>query len=311
MNGRAGHSGKPLDLRICRRTVCGEAVASMSLSPYRALKRATLHTLRALGAFEACARATSGGLRILCYHGFSLLDEHRFRGKLFMHPERFRARMAWLSASRYKVIALDEAVTRLNEDTLPERAVVITFDDGWFGCHAHAFPVLAEFGFPATLYVTSYYVQQQRPVLNLAVDYLLWRGRDSTLDVSRVDPVLEGIFDLNDPARRQEAASIIVTYADSQLPAAERTGLVYALAEQFRLDPVALFERQRICTLMTSEEIAESASRGISMQLHTHRHRIPLDDDERHPVAATCGISAIRAGSTTGASGPRCARAVS
>ena len=251
----------------------------MSLSPYRALKRATLHTLRALGAFEVCARATAGGLRILCYHGISLNDEHHFRGKLFMSPAVFRARMAWLAASPYRVLTLDEAVQRLNDDTLPDRAVVITFDDGWFGCHAHAFPTLAEFGLPATLYVTSYYSQQRRPVLNLAVDYLLWRGRGATLDAGRVDPGLEGTFDLSDPARRQEAAALIIPYADTELPAGERTGLVYTLAEQLGLDPVDLFEHQRICTLMTSEEITESASRGISMQLHTHRHRIPLDDD--------------------------------
>ena len=117
----------------------------MSVSPSQAVKRAALHVLRVGGVFGARARAMSGGLRILCYHGISLLlDEHRFRGKLFMRPELFRARMSWLAEHGYRVLGLDEAVDGLKGGRLPERAVVITFDDGWYGCYVHAFPILDE-----------------------------------------------------------------------------------------------------------------------------------------------------------------------
>jgi peptidoglycan/xylan/chitin deacetylase (PgdA/CDA1 family) len=34
---------------------------------------------------------------------------------------------------------------------------VLTFDDGWFGCLDGAFVKLKALGWPATLYVTTYY----------------------------------------------------------------------------------------------------------------------------------------------------------
>jgi len=38
-------------------------------------------------------------------------------------------------------------------DTLPSRAVVITFDDGWENQYSHAFPILRRFGLTATFFV--------------------------------------------------------------------------------------------------------------------------------------------------------------
>ncbi|MFG2536675.1 polysaccharide deacetylase family protein [Streptomyces sp. NPDC048511] len=38
---------------------------------------------------------------------------------------------------------------------LPDRPVLITFDDGYEGVHRHALPVLAEHGFAATVFVTT------------------------------------------------------------------------------------------------------------------------------------------------------------
>ena len=44
----------------------------------RALKSAALRVLLALGGFSVARLLTSRQLRILCYHGFSLRDEHEF-----------------------------------------------------------------------------------------------------------------------------------------------------------------------------------------------------------------------------------------
>src|SRR3546814_17535202 len=52
-------------------------------------------------------------LRILCYHGAALRDEHHFRPGLFMGKETFAARMALLARQGYPVIALDIAVAAL------------------------------------------------------------------------------------------------------------------------------------------------------------------------------------------------------
>ncbi|RII18852.1 Poly-beta-1,6-N-acetyl-D-glucosamine N-deacetylase precursor [Streptomyces sp. YIM 130001] len=42
---------------------------------------------------------------------------------------------------------------------LPRRPVLITFDDGYAGVHRHALPVLAQHGFPATLFVSTGWIR--------------------------------------------------------------------------------------------------------------------------------------------------------
>ena len=53
------------------------------------------------------------------------------------------------------VLPLDEAVVRLRAGTLPPRAVVLTFDDGYASVIETAWPRLRERGLPATLFVVT------------------------------------------------------------------------------------------------------------------------------------------------------------
>ena len=55
----------------------------------------------------------------------------------------------------------------------------MTFDDGFCDFHRFATPILTEFDFPATIYLTTYYVDYLRPIFNLIVPYMLWLRRDS------------------------------------------------------------------------------------------------------------------------------------
>ena len=113
---------------------------------------------KAGGLFGLARRRTRNGLCILCYHGFSFADEHRFRPQLFQTPELFRERMAYLQHAGYSTLSLDEAMLRLRCGDLGEKDVVLTIDDGFYGVAALAAPILNEMGFTATVYVTTYYL---------------------------------------------------------------------------------------------------------------------------------------------------------
>ncbi|WP_232210471.1 polysaccharide deacetylase family protein [Nitrococcus mobilis] len=64
--------------------------------------------------------------------------------------------MNYLKSFDYNVISLDEAVAGLFDDRpLPPRSVVLTFDDGYEGFHEHAFPILAQHGFTATIFIVT------------------------------------------------------------------------------------------------------------------------------------------------------------
>jgi peptidoglycan/xylan/chitin deacetylase (PgdA/CDA1 family) len=237
---------------------------------------AVLRAARSCGLFTAARRLTAGRLRILGYHGIALGDEHEFQPMLFMRAATFRARLDQLLRGGYPVLPLAEAVAGLRDGTLPPCAVAITIDDGWFGTAREMAPALAERGLPATLYLSTYYVQQQTPVFNVAAAYALWRARPRTIDLSTLDERLSGRFDLALDAGRNEAAARLVALADRLEGAAERQALlarVYAALGQ----DLATEQRGRRFKFMTLSEARELATQGLDLQLHTHRHRFPVD----------------------------------
>src|ERR1700758_160041 len=143
----------------------------------RSLKLATLGVLRNSGIFSLVANSKwrQQRLLILCYHGISLEDEHLWRPGLYMQPQKLEQRLELLKKGGYSVLPLDEALKRVRTDSLPRRSVVITFDDGTYDFYRQAFPRLKSYGFPATVYQTTYYSSCQLPIFNLVCSYMLWK----------------------------------------------------------------------------------------------------------------------------------------
>jgi peptidoglycan/xylan/chitin deacetylase (PgdA/CDA1 family) len=89
---------------------------------------------------------------ILTYHGV-LPDGtgHPYLSRNFVERREFKAQMAFL-ASAFRCIPLSEAVSLLAQGGgLPERAAVVTFDDGYRNNLTEAGPVLRRHNIPATI----------------------------------------------------------------------------------------------------------------------------------------------------------------
>ncbi len=228
-----------------------------------------------MGLFRAAARHSRGTLPILCYHGFAQADEHRFRPALYVTPEKFRARLDWLAREGYTVLPLDEAVTRLRSHQLPEKAVVITIDDGFASVASSAAPVLQEYQYPATVYVTSYYVKHQHPVFRLLVQYLFWKSDVAEPDLAGLMPEMPAPA-TDETANRTQAMQDLIGQGEQLLDNAGREQLLVDLANRLGVDLDGIL-RQRLFALMTPEEIRALEAAGLDVQLHTHRHTLPLD----------------------------------
>ena len=215
-------------------------------------------------------------LLILAYHGISLSDEHLWSGSQFMAADVFRGRLQTLKDLNCAVLQLGEAVERLKNGTLPERAVALTFDDGLYDFHRMAFPLIREFGFPVTLYLTTFYTEYNRPVFDLMCGYLLWKGRGRTLDLK----ALTGSgprLDLGGEAARTTARDALFAYARARkMKAEDKDALLAELAAKLEIDYAALLAA-RIMHNLTVAEVAELSRGGVDVQLHTHRHRVPLE----------------------------------
>jgi peptidoglycan/xylan/chitin deacetylase (PgdA/CDA1 family) len=241
-------------------------------------KQAALKSLKSAGVSTLVhnSRWRRQRLLILAYHGVALSDEHLFNGSQFISADLFRDRLELLRRSNCTVLPLGEAVRRLYANDLPDRAVSITFDDGLFDFYQRAFPLIEEFGVPVTLYLTTFYTHYQRPVFDLMCAYLLWKGRNGSVDLNPLTgqdfkTTLRGTDD-------QEAAlARIHGFAREQkLSAEEKDVFAATLAAQLKVDYAELVE-QRVMHNVTSGEVSKLAAGGIDVQLHTHRHRTPLD----------------------------------
>jgi len=232
---------------------------------------------KALGLFGLARRLSPGGLRILCYHGVALENEHTFLPKMFVSAETFEKRLAFLARHRFPVLPLDEAVSRLRQGTLPPGATTITFDDGLYGTYRLAWPLLRRFSMPATVYVTSYYVAKRAPVFGLLVEYLFWRSRKPSLDLSGLGVPSPGMVTLTNPAAKARALDDIVEYGETRCSEQQRSTLARKLAERLGVDYDAVVGG-RLFNLMTAEEIRELGAAGLDVQAHTHRHRFPADE---------------------------------
>lgn len=229
------------------------------------------------GVFAVCRRLTAGQLRILCYHGATLRDEHGFRPMLFISGPVFARRLALLEKSRCPVLPLGEAVARLKQGSLPPAAAAITIDDGWYGTYSVMAPLLREKGFPATLYVSTYHIDKQVPVFGVALDYILWRAAPGVVDLSAISPGLAGHYDTALSADRDKLSDTLGAHARTLGSAEARTELLRRVAQRLGFD-WARFESERIARFMTWKELDDIQASGIDLQLHTHRHRFGLDD---------------------------------
>ena len=245
----------------------------------RNIRRALLHLQQRSGAFRLVlnSRWRSKRLLILCYHGVSRMDEHLWRPSLYMQPEIFRQRLQILDRGKYNVLPLGEGLRRLQAAELPPKSVVITFDDGGYDFYAAAFPVIREYGFPVTVYQTTYYSDYQRPVFNLICSYLLWKGQDRVLH-NPEELGLSGPLDLRtEKGRMQIQRKLVLDAEERNLTGSQKNDVAAVLAKSLGISYDEILS-SRIFQLMNSSQRAELAAAGVDFQLHTHRHRTPLEE---------------------------------
>jgi len=238
-----------------------------------------LFVARSVGMFAFARALTSRELRILCYHGAALADEHRFRPGLFITGATFATRLRYLKRKRYPVLGLEEAVERLRAGTLPAAATVITIDDGWYGTYSVLAPLIEQLGFPATLYIASYYMTKGTQVFNVAASYAFWATKRTAVDLGALGVELRGQYDLADAGQRRAAEAAVVQWGERVEGAAARQDVLRALFGALGIDSRGL-EDKRVFGFMTAAEASELRRRGVDIQLHTHRHRFPTARDD-------------------------------
>ncbi|MFF0310782.1 polysaccharide deacetylase family protein [Streptosporangium sp. NPDC004379] len=103
------------------------------------------------------------GVPILMYHAVSDTPNDATR-PLAVSPGRFADQLGLLHDRGFTPMTLSDLVAGVHRTgRLPAKPVAITFDDGYADFHSDALPILDRFGYPATVFVTSGWVQDAGP----------------------------------------------------------------------------------------------------------------------------------------------------
>jgi len=146
-----------------------------------------------LAALAASARWTwwrpaAPGLRVLCYHKVGVPPPGSRLKELWVSEKKFRSQVKYLLDHGYTTILFSDLLkAQKGEAPLPEKAVLITFDDGYENNYLHAWPILKELGAKGNIFVVhntigkvnSWHNPASEPWVNMATLAQLKEMQDS------------------------------------------------------------------------------------------------------------------------------------
>jgi peptidoglycan/xylan/chitin deacetylase (PgdA/CDA1 family) len=162
----------------------------------------------------------------------------------------------------FNVLSLHDAAARLAADTLPPRALCITFDDGYANNVEVGLPILQRFGLPATFFVASSYVRLGIMWNDVIIESL----RASSCDSVDLGAVGLGRLGLATPAERRAALPRIVDHLKYLAPPVRQT----AVEDVRRALGVGAPPR----VMMSAEQVRRLARAGMEIGAHTRTHPI-------------------------------------
>jgi biofilm PGA synthesis lipoprotein PgaB len=92
-----------------------------------------------------------GDFTVICYHDVKAIDQGDLDTDQYaISPENLLAEFEWLKANGFHVISVDELLAaHRGEKPLPEKSVLLTFDDGYLSFYTEIYPLLKLYKYPA------------------------------------------------------------------------------------------------------------------------------------------------------------------
>lgn len=99
---------------------------------------------------------------VFMYHSVGIPDRKWKWNYLTIHYKEFEKQLIFLKKKGYYSAHLDELYNHINGTSrLPEKTVILTFDDGYVDNYIFAFPLLQKYCFKGTIFVNPHFVDQK------------------------------------------------------------------------------------------------------------------------------------------------------
>lgn len=208
--------------------------------------------------------------QILIYHKISP-ETHPFFEPT--HPAIFEQHVQFLKGC-YTVMPLSEVVERSQRGDVPERAVAITFDDGYRDNYEFAFPILKKYQLPATIFVATGVIETGETLWH---DRIFDAFRFATVKRTRLNTAGLHELVLDSAEGRLRSLMPVINKARTLYGEAQRR-FVEEIEEKCRPDPLPESKER----MLGWAQIREMHTAGIEFGSHTVTHpilsRIPRDE---------------------------------
>lgn len=210
---------------------------------------------------------------IFLLHGVTDCTDTQVRNYTRKHLPRadFVALLSALAETGTPVSMDEVAASRLEGTPLPRRAFAITFDDGFENNYSIAAPILADFGIPATFYVTSGFVEENRMSWTDRIELAVEAIAEGALDLpwgSRRFSGIEGRIALLEDIRAQVKTT----------PGLDPDAVATSVQEQLGMAPVRASDHPLDQKLSWAQVAALGSEFTVGGHSHNHGILAFLDD---------------------------------
>ncbi len=194
----------------------------------------------------------------------------------FIDEDVFRKQIAYLK-QYFRVVSLGEAIAMLTSGSICSPTLAITFDDGYQNNYDVAFPVLASYDCPATIFLTTKYIDS---------DLIPWFGRLhlALTHTTKRSLLWDGTnFRLSTLAQRASASIALHKSLKQQHPFS-LDDLVTEISRKLAVDTERKFISGSPYHMLRTDAIRAMSKSGlIEFGAHTHTHSIlsRLSPDEQ------------------------------
>jgi len=188
--------------------------------------------------------------------------------------EEFERKMIWIRRW-FNVLPVPDAVRRLRAGTLPERALCLTFDDGYADNFSVALPILERLGLPAAFFVATRYIDGGRMWNDSVIEAI--RGCDSdSLDLSDLGLAT---YRLGTSTTRRQAIDALLPRLKYLAPEKREEKVAAVVARTKSSLPTNL--------MLSSDDVRNLHNAGMTIGAHTNSHPILTSIDA---ASAECEI---------------------
>ena len=224
-------------------------------------------------------------MMILLYH--RVLEVSHDPQMLCVTPEQFGDHMRYLKKA-FNVISLNACQMSMRQGVVPDNAVVITFDDGYWDNFHNAVPILTKYEIPATIFVTTDYIGTKREFWwdDLERIFLMSKFPSGSLVCTVGEKELR--FNVNDDQRKQvyEAFHSIMIQLN-------RDGREQVLKQLYTWAHVSEQGRReyRACAQSDLEGVKDSPFIDIGCHTCSHSRLSALTKDEQaYEIRESCTV---------------------